>query len=486
MENSKSSRILIKMLRKVLQTKGLYYSPSFDLTNSVQKQFERYKNSNEEIDSKYLNFLNYQGFNSFNTEYLWNKIFIKSFIENQLQNYILPIIMGYIETREFRINNKLVQISLISRRSTFRVGKRYTRRGVNLEGKVTNFVETEQIIEQSLDQRIVSFVQIRGSIPLLWSQFPDFRYNPKKKFSEANEEQVKEAFSKHINQNNEIYGNQTLVNLIDKKGSELLLENEFKKQCDIYNKTNTKTPVKYVHFDFHAQCKNLQWGKLSILMDQLKEDQQKYQFFCFEKKENEEENVIKQTGIFRTNCVDCLDRTNVVQGLLARRNLEEELRKQGIIQENEKIEDNKELESYLKNLWANNADEISIQYSSTPALKTDYTRTGKRTKKGALNDLKNSIKRYFLNCYRDWFSQDSLDIFTGEFDISSHNSKLLDNYNERPFWKLILLILITLLLLIILLISFGKIGKNLTKKTSRKLLGFPQLIKDSSGVKENI
>ena len=30
-----------------------------------------------------------------------------------------------------------------------------------------------------------------------------------------------------------------------------------------------------------------------------------------------------QEGVFRTNCIDCLDRTNVVQGLLARKNLQD-------------------------------------------------------------------------------------------------------------------------------------------------------------------
>ena len=34
---------------------------------------------------------------------------------------------------------------------------------------------------------------------------------------------------------------------------------------------------------------------------------------------------------------------------------------------------------------------MSILYSGTPALKTDFTRTGKRTTRGALDDLNNSI-----------------------------------------------------------------------------------------------
>jgi len=32
-----------------------------------------------------------------------------------------------------------------------------------------------------------------------------------------------------------------------------------------------------------------------------------------------------QKGVFRTNCVDCLDRTNVVQGLIAKGVLQQQL-----------------------------------------------------------------------------------------------------------------------------------------------------------------
>ena len=35
--------------------------------------------------------------------------------------------------------------------------------------------------------------------------------------------------------------------------------------------------------------------------------------------------LMKQCGVFRTNCMDCLDRTNVVQGLLALQTLQEQL-----------------------------------------------------------------------------------------------------------------------------------------------------------------
>jgi len=35
--------------------------------------------------------------------------------------------------------------------------------------------------------------------------------------------------------------------------------------------------------------------------------------------------VSMQKGVFRTNCIDCLDRTNVVQSLLSKRTLQQQL-----------------------------------------------------------------------------------------------------------------------------------------------------------------
>lgn len=64
---------------------------------------------------------------------------------------------------------------LISRRSRFRAGTRYKRRGVDEGGKCANYVETEQIV--SHDHHQVSFVQVRGSVPVFWSQ-PGYKYRP--------------------------------------------------------------------------------------------------------------------------------------------------------------------------------------------------------------------------------------------------------------------------------------------------------------------
>ena len=52
-------------------------------------------------------------------------------------------------------------------------------------------------------------------------------------------------------------------------------------------------------------------------------------------------------------------------------------------------------------VWSDHANFISIAYSGTGALKTDFTRTGKRTRKGLLEDGWNSVMRYIKNNFFD-------------------------------------------------------------------------------------
>ena len=59
---------------------------------------------------------------------------------------------------------------LISRRSSARAGTRFHSRGIEESGNVSNFVETEMVVSFNNDSCTFSHMQIRGSIPLFWSQ----------------------------------------------------------------------------------------------------------------------------------------------------------------------------------------------------------------------------------------------------------------------------------------------------------------------------
>jgi len=62
-------------------------------------------------------------------------------------------------------------------------------------------------------------------------------------------------------------------------------------------------------------------------------------------------------------------------------------------------------------------------YTGTPALKTDFTRTGKRSRKGALNDGKNSLHRYYINNFTDGYNHDCLDLALGKLRLDQMPAK---------------------------------------------------------------
>ena len=94
--------------------------------------------------------------------------------QSELHQFAIPVMHGMVKIVSCFVKGRTFDIILISRRSNRRAGTRYYVRGVDDSGDVANFVETEQIV--SYGQYYCSIVQTRGSIPLLWSQFPNIKW----------------------------------------------------------------------------------------------------------------------------------------------------------------------------------------------------------------------------------------------------------------------------------------------------------------------
>mmetsp|Transcript_18481 Transcript_18481/g.22711 ORF Transcript_18481/g.22711 Transcript_18481/m.22711 type:complete len:362 (+) Transcript_18481:621-1706(+) len=230
------------------------------------------------------------------------------------------------------------------------------------------------------------------------------------------------------------YGNVVAVNLIDRVGKaktikdQRALGNHFKRECDKLEpeleKLGGSERLRFVWFDFHHECRKMQWQNLSKLLGEVKSELSSHGYFTLLRNGSVEK---KQTGVLRTNCMDNLDRTNVVQSLFARHIAIEQIKQEmtatagGTLEYGSNVLESPfpKFEQMFKNVWANNADAMSVLYSGTPALKTDFTRTGKRTKVGLLKDGINSVLRFYLNNFCDGTRQDAFDLFLGKFD--AHN-----------------------------------------------------------------
>lgn len=151
------------------------------------------------------------------------------------------------------------------------------------------------------------------------------------------------------------------------------------------------TKIRYVWFDFHHECRKMRYDNLKKLVNEIKEEVKKGGYFMGEVPKGNVNQLasiqLKQTGVARTNCMDCLDRTNVVQSVIARYILLQILNEAKIVPTltGEAFQPlPNDLERIFRNLWTRNADVMSIMYTGTGALKTDFTKTGKRTFMGSL------------------------------------------------------------------------------------------------------
>lgn len=380
-----------------------------------------------------------------------NENLSKDFVEAGLHGLVLPLMQGYFQVTHLPIDTPsppmrtldlsgdamdavsevvnhtrlYAQLLVISRRSKERAGLRYQRRGVNSQGQVANYVESEQILfirRGDEEAHVMSFVQFRGSIPLYWSQDP-FSMKPPP-LLEGSAEDNKKAFAKHFDSQLQKYNKVICINLAEQHGK----EGQITKAYHDASQEFSNDKVVYKAFDFHEECKGMKFERVGKLIDDMREGELK-QMDCFWKcvKAEKNEKVIysKQQGAFRVSCLDCLDRTNVVQSAFARHMLGVQLERLGVHVANGQGERDEAFDFAFNDSWANNGDMISQIYAGTRALKGDFTRTGKRNFIGMMNDATNSVYRMMQGAVTDFFKQTVIDFQYGFSTLAT-----LERYND--------------------------------------------------------
>ncbi|KAI0080005.1 hypothetical protein K474DRAFT_1616227 [Panus rudis PR-1116 ss-1] len=401
---------LLALVRSHLYSGYFLFSYGWDLTRRLQAQWATHQ---QDVGKAMWEVAD--------DRFFWNKFLHGRFIDvtyakqdENLSQYILPVMYGTFDIRPARVNGHFIKLCLISRRSRYRAGTRYFRRGVDHDGHVANFNETEQILlvdpprlDSSTDDVGIqmSFVQIRGSVPLYWAEVNNLRYKPDVVIMELQDSL--DATRKHLEEQMALYGEQSLVNLVNHKGHEQPVKEAYERYVSELNLPN----VRYEYFDFHNECKNLRWDRISVLIEKVEPDLLKYGYFHLDA--SKPEPIRMQTGVVRTNCMDNLDRTNVAQAAIAKWTLNRQLKALGILQEDDSIDNYEEIDRDFREMWSDHANLISIAYSGTGALKVEFTRTGKRTKRGALEDGYKSVMRYLKNNFFDGARQDAYDLMTG-------------------------------------------------------------------------
>jgi len=158
-------------------TNPFYFSYTYNLTNTLQRNAAHADQSNQAF------------WQLSDDSFFWNRYLQSSLIDFRQQSpanpevdaFILPVIFGFLHVQHTFANHKALTVALISRRSRHRVGTRFFSRGIDVNGNVSNFNETEQLllIPSIAGQKWMSYVQTRGSIPVYWAEVMDLKYKPK-------------------------------------------------------------------------------------------------------------------------------------------------------------------------------------------------------------------------------------------------------------------------------------------------------------------
>ncbi|KAL0139771.1 DNase I-like protein [Mucor lusitanicus] len=389
-------------LQKLFSVGSFYFTPDFDLTKTVQARTSKAS----------------LGVHSFDEHFLWNQFLISGLLDFRSKldrkkqmdldrgGFLVFAIRGYVGVEVVDIDNEKFELSVISKLSCQRAGTRFNTRGIDDNGHVANFVETETVLYS--DRICYSYTQIRGSVPVFWEQQGMQLVQHKIQISRGSAA-TQPAVKRHFDELLDRYQAVCNINLLaqrDTSGGETLLSNEF--NTAVHQLGYDEKAVKMVNFDLHAECRGGNYENVAMLMNDIARYLDDYGFFLMDTDDNQ--IIYTQKGVFRTNCMDCLDRTNLVQNVISKRVL--------INYVQDRFKDRRiHLERVIakhSHLWAENGDSLSKIYAGTGALKSAFTRTGKVTFMNVLSDATKSVNRFYINNFQDKAKQEVIDQLLGK------------------------------------------------------------------------
>lgn len=381
-QKARDEAALLKLLKDGLRTHDLYFSDVSDITHTQQRIAKLAMAPGAEAEALPL-------WKRADHRFFWNLVSVLDLIACDATQWVQPFMSAFVEFKpNCECGSEKFDLLLISRRSRYRQGCRFSRRGIDEHGHVANFVETEQVLIFP-DGKVYAHAQVRGSIPVLWASPVTMKYAPTVRM-ETDLVRSAELCAKHITDLTTHYcdlsGNSGVifVNLVDRKKDQQRLGQAFE---SVVESSRSRLPqtLKYVWYDFHAETKKKgKWDNLKSLVEMLAPDIRGQHFFS-----KDADGMVRsyQVGVFRTNCMDNLDRTNVVQSLVARQVLLLQLRMNKGSQLLSDLPTSSALggknkpphpllgtpwvafEKTYKSVWTNNANLLSQLYAGTGALK---------------------------------------------------------------------------------------------------------------------
>ncbi|KAJ5831047.1 uncharacterized protein N7525_009300 [Penicillium rubens] len=421
-------------LKKLLGDGSFYYSLDFNLTDRLQDRAN--KPVAFDIDT-------------LDEDMLWNSYMISPLLlfrshlppsdraKLDASQMLTCVIRGFASTLKVPATVPILphvrtnfpsMLTIISRQASRRAGTRFNSRGIDDDGNVANFVETETILWVS-PGIVFSYVQVRGSVPIFWEQAPGLIPGQQKIEVTRSSDATQHAFNKHFESLVLAYGAVHVVNLLSElKPGEAELSSKFRRHI---SKSSTRQKegdgtsprrslLRITEYDFLAETRGPSgYEASSQIKHELINSLDQFSYFLSEDSRrpnkapydsddtaNSSSVILQQEGVFRTNCLDCLDRTNLVQTIISLMALESFLSQQG-------GQVSSDMQVRHSTIWADNGDALSKIYAGTGALKSSFTRHGKMSLAGAFADARKSATRLYVNNFTDKARQRTIDLLLG-------------------------------------------------------------------------
>jgi phosphatidylinositol-bisphosphatase len=287
-QDEESSREIenIKSFLKI----GFYYSFTYDLTNSIQKQ-STYKSNNlyETVEKNNM----------------WNFNLYKEFFTFKIDScFFVYLIQGYVGILNYTIleTNQEFSSMLISRRNWLNPFPGSVSKGINEDGNVANLVETEQLL--FFNNIVHSYVFLRGNAPIHY-QHSDNNIKIVK-----SPEQLKPLFMRHIQHIQKDFHFIYFVNMLS---AHKLSEQAITTNLEIQFKNNEISnfcKYQYFHLEDTTHSPELE-NRLEKFTASIEKVLGLFKFFCQDL--NYGRVFSEQTGVLRMICFNSLEKTNLVQ-----------------------------------------------------------------------------------------------------------------------------------------------------------------------------
>lgn len=425
----------IAILNNLDLTRSFYFSYSYDITRTLQHNICRERKANQNGRPS-----NYS--QDYNTMFIWNNHLLDPALSNLKRpwEWCLPIIHGYVDQAKLSVYGRHVYITIIARRSRFFAGARFLKRGANDVGYVANDVETEQIVSEQAatsfhspgprlytNPLYTSYVQHRGSIPLYWTQ-ENSGVSPKPDIELNLVDPFYSAAALHFDNLFDRYGAPIYVlNLIkarERTPRESKLLKEYTNAINYLNQFLPKDKkIIYKPFDMSRASKSRDQDVIATLEDIAGDIVPKTGIF--KNGYDVESGLQLQNGIARTNCIDCLDRTNAAQFVVGKRALGHQLHALGII-EGTTVEYDTHAVNLFTTMWHDHGDTIAIQYGGSHLVNTMATYRKINQWSSHSRDMVESFKRYYNNSFLDAQRQEAYNLFLGNYIFSQGQPMLWD------------------------------------------------------------